>query len=596
MKDIYYKTGEGQVIKLIGRPYKMLTDTDLLDYDWEPVTQGINYLKISAFKKSLVQSEFQVRVIGSDKADLLEKVEALISAFDRDVRTMQPGRLYIGQYYKDAYIKGTAKSKIFETTSTTITCKIISEDGEWKNEELFTYSGQSADITGELNSTTAISVNNNASNLQFEGHTLRWEAGRFATGNKILFDLGQLYTEVNISDLILEAGGTYSGNIEVEYSNGVETTTTGTVEGRQEETIDVTDATTIRVDSWSTTATPIQLILFKYSQGNAIETIYDTEIGTEYDVTNCDTVAFQIAQIGGGTITSEVNYTLHELTWTTAESVPRFRNTTHTVNIEDIDARYIRVRNTTQGFWWIDSTDFIITALIQPEDHELSEQGYSVTGASIDKIPDTEAYEGELLGDNYGVLEYNAQDIELIKLEGSVTIGAITVQGLDNGEWTTLAEADYSNPDIDIDYDHEHYDKIRVLLGKSSLPTIEKHLHFTLSIQVGFDPKIYNDNYAPTDAIIKIYGPHNEPNVNIGAFSHGASVELTANQYLEINTLEKTVLLYDIDTDTFENVFAQRNEDAFEKVDTGESDVQWTGNAQKIEVQLLKHRSDPKWN
>ena len=106
---------------------------------------------------------------------------------------------------------------------------------------------------------------------------------------------------------------------------------------------------------------------------------------------------------------------------------------------------------------------------------------------------------------------------------------------------------------------------------------------------------ILNENYVPSDAIIRIYGPTTSPSIMIGDNQYGAeNITLDDGEYLEINTKDETIQHY-VDSEGWVNVFNHRLDDTFEKIEVGTSEITWQGNLD-IDIRLLNSRSDPKWN
>jgi hypothetical protein len=160
-----------------------------------------------------------------------------------------------------------------------------------------------------------------------------------------------------------------------------------------------------------------------------------------------------------------------------------------------------------------------------------------------------------------------------------------TLQGFVNDEWVDIADIEQNMNET---Y-NEHYDKLRINLTNDS--------EFDLSnfnINVTTDAKVYNESYAPSNAIIEISEIPNNPSVVIGGYEYGANIELSQGHTLVIDTKKHTVRDY-ADEDTYENVYASRMLESFTQIETGESEVTWGGNAE-IKITLEQARSIPKWN
>ena len=115
-----------------------------------------------------------------------------------------------------------------------------------------------------------------------------------------------------------------------------------------------------------------------------------------------------------------------------------------------------------------------------------------------------------------------------------------------------------------------------------------------LEIDVITGAKVYNESYAPSNAIIEISEMPNNPSVVIGDTEYGADIELSQGHTLVIDTKKHTVRDY-ADEYSYENVYASRMADSFTQIETGENDVVWSGNA-NIKITLEQARSTPKWN
>lgn len=113
---------------------------------------------------------------------------------------------------------------------------------------------------------------------------------------------------------------------------------------------------------------------------------------------------------------------------------------------------------------------------------------------------------------------------------------------------------------------------------------------------------IDNENYLPADATIRIYGPAEQPGIEIGGNSYSVDVELEQGDYLEVSTYDKTARVVRL-TGAVENAFPDILGDymegsgsyIFEKVPTGQSDVTWDGNFD-FDVVVTERRDEPRWD
>lgn len=104
-----------------------------------------------------------------------------------------------------------------------------------------------------------------------------------------------------------------------------------------------------------------------------------------------------------------------------------------------------------------------------------------------------------------------------------------------------------------------------------------------------------NTDFVESNFIMCIYGPATNPTVYIGGHEYTVNTELSNNEYLTINSIEKTIVLTKYDG-TLVNCFGDRNKDSyvFEKIPSGNNIVTWNGTFD-FDVTLCEERSEPKW-
>ena len=165
MKNIYYKSSEGVIINLIETPYRMLTETDVFNWEWQYEQAGTNYPYITAFKNQMVSKAISVRVSGATEEAFYNNLEHFVEVVDRDVRLNQVGRLYCGDYFIECFITGVKKGKVFKKKSTTIEATILAENGDWKSIQDSSYTGLSGGVY--LNQYAVPSVSSNETNYSY---------------------------------------------------------------------------------------------------------------------------------------------------------------------------------------------------------------------------------------------------------------------------------------------------------------------------------------------------------------------------------------------------------------------------------------------
>lgn len=105
-----------------------------------------------------------------------------------------------------------------------------------------------------------------------------------------------------------------------------------------------------------------------------------------------------------------------------------------------------------------------------------------------------------------------------------------------------------------------------------------------------------NENFVDSDAIIRCYGEAINPLIKIGDNVYQVNTSITANEYIEINTIEKTIYKYS-NFGEKTNIFEKRNKqyDIFKQVPSGANNVSASDNF-KVDIVLIEKRSEPKWS
>lgn len=107
--------------------------------------------------------------------------------------------------------------------------------------------------------------------------------------------------------------------------------------------------------------------------------------------------------------------------------------------------------------------------------------------------------------------------------------------------------------------------------------------------------KLNNTDFVASNFRMVIYGECESPSVTIDGHVYSVDVSIGANEYLTIDSIEKTVVLTHTNG-TKENCFNLRNRDSyvFEKIPSGLLNVSNNGDF-KFDVILLEERGEPKW-
>ncbi len=165
---------------------------------------------------------------------------------------------------------------------------------------------------------------------------------------------------------------------------------------------------------------------------------------------------------------------------------------------------------------------------------------------------------------------------EYLKSRGLMTL-KLTVQ-TDFPSWvketTTTFGYGAGKPGPSLDYNNDFpYDYTSNLLGRS----------------------LENTGFADSNFIIRIFGPCENPKVTINGHDYEVLKAFGANEYLTINSIDKTIVLTENDGAEV-NCFNLRNRESyiFEKIAPGANLVAASGNF-KFDITLLEERGEPKW-
>lgn len=165
---------------------------------------------------------------------------------------------------------------------------------------------------------------------------------------------------------------------------------------------------------------------------------------------------------------------------------------------------------------------------------------------------------------------------EYLKNKGMMSV-SLTVQ-TDYPEWVkeTITTFNYGagTQGTNLDYNNDFpYDYTSNLLGQM----------------------LENTSFKESNFIINIYGASTNPKVTIAGHDYEVNVTFAANEYLTINSIDKTIVLTKTDG-TKVNCFNLRNRNSyiFEKIPAGTNLVGANGNF-KFDITLLDERGEPKW-
>ena len=132
--DICYQNSLGKKIYLDRYPFRMLSSTNLFDYEWQYEVKQNN--RIKKIKKASRTAIVELVVSGRTSEEYLQNITQLYEALDHDCVMESPGRLYCGEYYLQCYFfKGEKPKKYLNVKQTTVTFTIVTDLVDWMKEK-----------------------------------------------------------------------------------------------------------------------------------------------------------------------------------------------------------------------------------------------------------------------------------------------------------------------------------------------------------------------------------------------------------------------------------------------------------------------------
>ena len=106
---------------------------------------------------------------------------------------------------------------------------------------------------------------------------------------------------------------------------------------------------------------------------------------------------------------------------------------------------------------------------------------------------------------------------------------------------------------------------------------------------------LYNHSYTDSNFILNVYGPAINPAVTIAGSVYKVETELLKNEYLTINTKDKTIIKTAVKGEKV-NEYANRSLDSyiFKKIPVGMNSVAVTPNC-NFDIIVIEERSEPTW-
>lgn len=124
-----YESSNGEVLRFAADQPFHYGDTTLHDYQHDYTALGG---KIVGFSHGIREFDLNIIVTGADEGER----DRIIEALEHDVQTMQPGRLYSGDYYIRCYCTESSKDMWwFDDGHMHAKLKFVSDEGVWVREE-----------------------------------------------------------------------------------------------------------------------------------------------------------------------------------------------------------------------------------------------------------------------------------------------------------------------------------------------------------------------------------------------------------------------------------------------------------------------------
>ena len=151
-----------------------------------------------------------------------------------------------------------------------------------------------------------------------------------------------------------------------------------------------------------------------------------------------------------------------------------------------------------------------------------------------------------------------------------------------------------TDAEITVDYPYDYpYGYVSRYIKHGTYPIYDYAFDYYKDHQIG---RLNNDGFSEAGFRMIVYGPCTKPSLYIGNNSYEVDTVLYDNEYLVIDSRERSVTKYRINGVT-ENLFNSRNKEksVFQKIPSGMQYVKW--NAQfSFDVTMYIERSEPVWN
>lgn len=172
------------------------------------------------------------------------------------------------------------------------------------------------------------------------------------------------------------------------------------------------------------------------------------------------------------------------------------------------------------------------------------------------------------------------------------------ITGNKPSDYSTTKE--YMKDSLTVQTDFPQWVKETTTSFNGSETTVGKNLDYNNDFAYDYasnmlNKKLNNGDFVPSNFRIRVFGVANSPEINIGGHSYSVNVDIAKNEYLTIDSVDKTIILTKMDGRTV-NCFNLRDKESyiFEKIPSGTSEVSTSGSF-VFDITLLEERGIPKW-
>ena len=149
---LYYECSDGTIINFISDTISPEEPETLLRNEWNYSTiSGVGGIaRIKRFYKDAQESELKLQILADNAEQYNDLMREMHRCFERDVRTLQPGKIWWNDFYKEIFVV-EAEYEEFEELMESVVKKIgiLSVSPYWTRKHSFTYSAL-VEVVGTL--------------------------------------------------------------------------------------------------------------------------------------------------------------------------------------------------------------------------------------------------------------------------------------------------------------------------------------------------------------------------------------------------------------------------------------------------------------